>query len=123
MDNGRRSVLVVDDDRDIRESLAEVLRGGGQEVTTARDGFDALGKLESVPRPCVILLDLMMPRMAGLEFLKHLSEHRHAGDFVVLVMSANDALRSEAVAFPNVRGTLRKPFDLDGLLSVFERGA
>ena len=123
MDNGRRSVLVVDDDRDIRETLAEVLRGGGQEVATARDGFDALGKLESVPRPCVILLDLMMPRMAGLEFLQHLSEHRHADDFMVLVMSANDALRNEAVAFPNVRGALSKPFDLDGVLSVFEQGA
>ena len=118
-----RSVLVVDDEWDIRETLAEVLRDGGQEVATARDGFDALEKLESVPRPCVILLDLMMPRMAGLEFLQHLSEHEHSGDFVVLVMSANDALRNEAAAFPNVRGALSKPFDLDGVLSVFEHGA
>jgi CheY-like chemotaxis protein len=118
-----RSVLVVDDEWDIRETLAEFLRDGGQEVATARDGFDALGKLESVPRPCVILLDLMMPRMAGLEFLQHLSEHEHSGDFVVLVMSANDALRNEAAAFPNVRGALSKPFDLDGVLSVFEHGA
>jgi CheY-like chemotaxis protein len=114
------SVLVVDDDWDIRQTLAEVLRHEGRQVTTATDGFDALCKLDSLSRPCLILLDLMMPRMSGLEFLEHLSQHVHADDFAVLVMSANDALRREAARHANVQGTLRKPFDFDVLLSMIQ---
>lgn len=115
-----RSVLVVDDDWDIRQTLAEVLRHEGRQVTTATDGFDALCKLDSLSRPCLILLDLMMPRMNGLEFLKHLSQHVHADDFAVLVMSAHDALRSEAARHAHVQGTLKKPFDFDVLLSMVQ---
>ena len=121
MDNSRRSVLVIDDDSDIRQTLAEVLRDVGHDVATARDGIDALGKLDSIARPCLILLDLTMPRMNGLEFLEHLSGHKHTGDFAVLVMSAHDALRREASVFPNVRGMVTKPFDFDGLISEVER--
>jgi two-component system, chemotaxis family, chemotaxis protein CheY len=115
-----RSVLVVDDDRDIRQALAEVLREWGRQVTTAMDGFDALGKLASLSRPCLILLDLMMPRMSGLEFLEHLSQREDADEFAVVVMSAHDGLRKEAARHANVQGTLRKPFDFDVLLSMVQ---
>ncbi len=110
------SILVVDDDRDIRETLAEVLADDGHSVTTATDGFDALQELVHVGRPCLILLDLMMPRMSGLEFLTRLQTRTDAADFEVVVMSAHDALRREAQHFPNVRATVRKPFDIEQLL-------
>ena len=52
-------------------------------MLTARDGYDALEKLDSLERPCLILLDLMMPRMSGLEFLDHLSRQPDLEDVVV----------------------------------------
>ncbi|HET9156540.1 MAG TPA: response regulator [Myxococcaceae bacterium] len=115
------SILVVDDDRDIRETLMEVLLDDGRAVTPATDGSDALEKLAHVGRPCLIFLDLMMPRMSGLEFLVHLQSRSDTTDFDVVVMSAHDALRMEAAQFPNVRATVRKPFDVEHLLLLASR--
>ena len=114
------SILVVDDELDIRLALADVLADGGRRVATASDGYDALQKLERLERPCLVLLDLMMPRMSGLDFLAHLSDAPGAADVSVLVMSAHDGLRREAERYRNVRGSLRKPFDIDGLLSLVD---
>ena len=114
------SILVVDDELDIREALAEVLAGGGRCVASASDGYDALERLHSLERPCLVLLDLMMPRMSGLDFLAHLSNSSAAAGVSVLVMSANDGLRREAERYRNVRGSLRKPFDVDRLLSLVD---
>jgi CheY-like chemotaxis protein len=111
-----KSILVIDDNRDIRQTLAELLRDEGWTVTTAIDGFHGLQRLETVSRPCLILLDLMMPRMSGLEFLSRLQAHADRADFEVVVMSAHDGLRREAQQFPAVRGTVRKPFDVEELL-------
>ena len=118
MKTAERALLVVDDDSDIRETLAEVLRDDGRTVTTATDGFDALQKLAHLSRPCLILLDLMMPRMSGLDFLTHLQARADASDFEVVVMSAHDALRREAQQRPNVRATVGKPFDVEQLLLI-----
>ena len=118
MKTPQRALLVVDDDPDIRETVADVLRNEGRTVTTASDGFDALQKLGQLSRPCFVLLDLMMPRMSGLEFLTHLSTRPESRDVDVVVMSAHDALRREAQQFPNVRATVRKPFDIEELLSL-----
>jgi len=114
------SILVVDDELDIREALAEVLADGGRCVATASDGYDALEKLPSLERPCLVLLDLMMPRMSGLDFLAHLSDSSAATGVSVLIMSAHDGLRREAERYKTVRGSLRKPFDVDGLLSLVD---
>src|SRR5215831_14156522 len=78
------SMLVVDDDPDIRQALAELLAESGRRVATAKDGYDALEKLDSLDRPCVILLDLMMPRMSGLELLDHLSQQPSLEDVQVI---------------------------------------
>jgi CheY-like chemotaxis protein len=113
-----RAILVVDDNWDIRQTLAELLRDEGHTVLTATDGWDGLQRLEDVRRPCLIFLDLMMPRMSGLEFLEHLGSRADRADFDVVVMSANDTLRREAQQYPNVRGAVRKPFDVEELLSL-----
>ena len=84
-----RSVLVVEDDWDIREVVADVLRDAGRTVDTARDGLEALKKLDSVQRPCLVVLDLMMPRLDGIGFLRELAEHPLKDDFIVLVMACS----------------------------------
>ena len=83
-----RTILLVEDDPDIRDGIADILRGAGKTVVEAEDGQDALDKLEQVDRPCLILLDLRMPRMDGFEFLRRLNEHPDAPDFPVLVLCA-----------------------------------
>src|SRR5678815_195059 len=84
-----RTLLLVEDDPKIRDTIAEVLREAGRTVVCASDGLDALAKLDVVDRPCLILLDLMMPRMDGIEFLRQLGKHPHSKDFPVLVLSAH----------------------------------
>ncbi|HLH07171.1 MAG TPA: response regulator [Terriglobales bacterium] len=62
-------ILVVDDEKRVRESTALVLRSGGYDVNTAEDGFDALLQLRNDPLPEAIISDLNMPQMSGFEFL------------------------------------------------------
>ena len=76
-----KAVLVVDDDEDIRTNLTMALESEGYEVFTACNGLEALAWLETAPeveRVCCILLDLMMPRMDGEQFLRVLHD-RHPG--------------------------------------------
>ncbi len=115
-----RTILLVEDDPDIRDSIVEVLREAGREVVTASDGVEALARIDTLPRPCLILLDLMMPRMDGWEFLERLKRHPHAAEFPVLVLSAHAAVQG-GTEYPGVLGTLRKPFDLHSLMAWVER--
>lgn len=113
-----RTVLVVDDDPSIRESLTEVLSSEGYRVLEAADGVEALRRIEGLEERCVVLLDLAMPRMNGLEVLSELSRRQSAGRLPVLVMSANAHPRE--LEFPQVVALLRKPFELDELLRWVE---
>src|SRR5215467_13475789 len=80
-------VMVVDDDEDIREVLRLFLQIDGYRVTTATDGVDALEQLKKTcERPSLILLDLMMPRMDGEQFMKTLRAGPFA-DIPVVIMS------------------------------------
>jgi CheY-like chemotaxis protein len=110
-----RTVLVVDDDPGIRESIREVLSTEGYEVLEAGDGVEALRRMDGVDGRCVVLLDLAMPRMNGLELLTELSRRAHTERFPVVVMSANAHPRE--LEFPQVVALLRKPFELEELLS------
>jgi CheY-like chemotaxis protein len=112
-----RVLLLVEDDSDVREAITEVLQSSGREVFLARDGAEALALLDRMPRPCLILLDLIMPHMDGFEFLSQLVERPDSGDFPVLVLSAHNQI-AEAEEHPGVLGTLQKPFDVDELLRI-----
>jgi len=113
-----RTVLVVDDDPGIRESVTEVLSTEGYRVLEAADGVEALNRLDGLDGRCVVLLDLAMPRMNGLELLSELSGRPGFERFPVVVMSAN--AHPDELAFPQVVALLRKPFELDELLSWVE---
>jgi CheY-like chemotaxis protein len=102
------TVLIVDDDRDIRESLKELLADSGYQVATAENGRAALTQLRAGLRPGVILLDLMMPVMDGMAFRsEQLSDPDLCTVPVVLITAAGrpatDALRSVTVLHKPLR--------------------
>ena len=113
--------MVVEDDRDTREVVKLILELEGIGVTEASDGLEALERLHqlrqlSPARPCVIVLDIMMPRCSGPEFRKRQLEDPLICDVPIIVLSAvADQLRVDDLhAFARVP----KPFDPDQLLGV-----
>jgi CheY-like chemotaxis protein len=116
-----RTVLVVEDDPDLRAIERTALEVGGFEVVTANNGVEALRTLNSIPAPAVIVLDLMMPVMDGLTFLE---ERRRAqlasGVPVICVSAAGPELLSRALAL-GAAECLHKPADFDALCGIVRR--
>jgi CheY-like chemotaxis protein len=114
------SILVVEDDADIRSALTTILREEGYGVASAGDGREALGLLRGGARPDLILLDLMMPVMNGSDFrVAQLSDPALA-DIPVVVLTANGRFR-DAARMLGAADAFGKPFDLDALLASIER--
>jgi CheY-like chemotaxis protein len=114
------SVLVVDDDAQIRFVISELLRDEGYTVAQAANGREALIYLQTTtPLPCVILLDMMMPLMNGWDFLHARQRDRVLQAIPVVVISAFRAL-AEAAAPLGVKEALAKPFDTDRLLATVQ---
>jgi DNA-binding response OmpR family regulator len=113
------SILVVDDDEDIRELLKVFLEADGYCVKVAADGLDALEQLQNSVRPSLILLDLMMPRMNGERFLKELRASPFA-ETAVIILSGNAAAKKKANEF-NANCCLMKPVEFDELLNTVRR--
>ena len=108
-------ILVVDDDRAVRESLRRSLSFNGYTVETASDGMEALDSIKS-ERPDAVVLDVMMPRLDGLEVCRRL---RSTGDDLpILVLTARDSV-SERVSGLDAGADdyLPKPFALEELLA------
>ncbi len=107
------SILIVDDDPGFREFLRLFLEREGYRVSLARDGKEALSRLEEV-NPDLILLDLRMPEMGGLEFLEHL--RRQGNETPVIVITAYASLDSAVKAKKEgAYDYLPKPFRLEDL--------
>jgi CheY-like chemotaxis protein len=110
---GERSILVVDDDPDILQTLALCLSTEGYRILVAANGREALDVLDK-EKPSVILLDLMMPVMDGWQFVAALEE-RGKRDTPLLILSADRAVQGHAHKL-RANGHLAKPFDLEDLL-------
>ncbi|CAN5795360.1 response regulator transcription factor [soil metagenome] len=108
-------ILVVDDDRAVRDSLRRSLQFNGYDVDTAADGADALARVPAV-RPDAIVMDVMMPRLDGLEATRAL---RSAGnDLPILVLTARDAVGDRVDGLDaGADDYLTKPFALEELLA------
>ena len=113
------SVLVVDDDPDVRGLLETYLELEGFDVLTATNGCDALARLRHA-RPSVILLDLMMPVMDGVEFRRQQQEQPLIRDIPVVCLSARHDARQTAAAL-GLTDCVTKPFDLERLIGVLRR--
>jgi len=117
-DSNHCPVLIVEDDADLREMMAQLLSLEGYRAVTAPNGLDALRYLERGDRPDVILLDLMMPVMDGWEFRRRQVSDATIASVPVVVLSALDPARSGdlgGAAF------LKKPLDFDRLLELVRR--
>ena len=80
-------VLIVEDDDDVREFMQLLVSTAGYETMTARDGQDALAKMRQ-KRPCLVLLDLQMPRMDGWEFRARQLQDLSLSDIPVVCVTA-----------------------------------
>lgn len=109
------NILVVEDNDDVREMMAVTLELEGHEVSTATNGRDALNKLRHGHRPCVILLDLMMPVMNGWEFRQAIENDPNLRGVPVVIISAATA---ELVHKTTATAYLPKPLNMDQLLHV-----
>lgn len=110
-------ILIVDDDADARDSLALAFAGEAFEVTTARDGQDALNRLEAGLRPAVIVLDLHMPVKSGSDLAAHLRAYPELAAIPVVGCSADPYLCYKASALGFV-AAFSKPFDMDDLVAT-----
>ena len=114
-----RSILLVDDDADVRMTLRDFLEEEHFVVFTARDGQHALHLLEKVGQPDLILLDYKMPVMDGKQFLSLLRRNPEYQNIPVVILSA--ATREWSGAHLEVEEVLSKPLDLEMLLGVVNR--
>ncbi|MBV8830738.1 MAG: response regulator [Acidobacteriaceae bacterium] len=107
-------LLIVEDEVTIRDTLSELLAKDEREIVTAGDGQEALERLTEVPRPCLILLDLMMPRMNGWEFLQRKSADPSIANIPTIVLSGSGRPAGAV-------HQLAKPVDVKRLLALVDQ--
>lgn len=114
----RCPVLIVEDDADLREMMAQLLALEGYRAAAVANGREALTYLEHGHRPDLILLDLMMPVMDGWEFRRRQIQDQAIAGVPVVVLSTLDLARGSELG-----GTafLTKPLDFDRLLDLVRR--
>ncbi len=114
-----KSILVVDDEKRMTDSLRDLLSPLGYEVTTANSGEEAIAELKRQRYPLVIT-DLRMQRAGGLDIMRHLDEHAPRTLVIVITGYASTESAIEAVHY-HAFDYLRKPFEFDDLRRVIER--
>lgn len=114
-----QKILLVEDDHDVREMFAEVLRDAGYSVEEAENGRQALEQIEARNEPYLMLVDMMMPEMTGPELLDELERRRQLDSMAVIALSAGGEPRD----IPQAEMFLRKPLLPDHLLSAVKEYA
>ena len=117
----KAKILIVDDDADIVTVLEDRLQASGYTTVIARDGQQALDQIEH-EAPNLILLDLDLPKLTGIEVLKRLSQIKHVEDLPVIVMTAHGSVNAAVEAMKEgAYDFLTKPLDKDHLLIVIRK--
>jgi CheY-like chemotaxis protein len=111
-------ILVVDDDKDIRDTLCELLEEEGYRAVGASNGKEALDLLRSAGPPCLILLDVMMPIMDGATFRAQQLNDPILSAIPIAIITAGGAQAAEGMRADAV---LLKPLRIDKVLEVIER--
>ena len=114
-----QTLLIAEDNIDIRESITFILESEGYEVRAAANGKEALEMLKAQEKPTLVLLDLMMPVMTGWEFLERTKMDSNIPEHRVVVLSAVARQKTPEGFTPVATdGQLTKPVDLNRLLST-----
>ncbi len=117
---GPKRILLVDDDREIIESLRIALEAKGYEVLIARDGNQGLAMAER-ENPDLMILDMMMPRRSGFLVLERI-RHTRPVPLRIIMITANEGSRHKAYAeLLGVDDYIRKPFAMDRLIGSVDR--
>ena len=117
----KAKLLIVDDNADIVTMLEDRLQASGYITVIARDGQQALDQIEQ-ETPNLILLDLDLPKLSGIEVLKRLSQVKHVEDLPVIVMTAHGSVNAAVEAMKEgAYDFLTKPLDKDHLLIVIRK--
>jgi len=113
------TVLVIDDSADSRDALCLLLELEGFRVAKSASATDALRMMETEGlRPCLVLLDLVLPVMGGLAFRRRLLEHPDLATIPVAALTGHEGQRRQAESEGVFTAALLKPTDIDSLLSL-----
>ena len=116
------SILVVEDDHDVLESIRELLEDSGYQVTAARNGVEALAVLAQMAPPAAMLVDSLMAEMSGAEFLKACAaDPKLAGIPAIVISTDATPNRIERLMALGARGYVTKPFRPESLRAELER--
>ena len=114
-------VLLIEDDPDVRTTLADILELEGFEVEWCEDGATALERLRTGDRPDVILLDLMMPQMDGWQFRSLQEAEPSFAHIPVVVLSAQGGLTADQIQRLHAAAFLRKPIEVGQLVDALAK--
>jgi CheY-like chemotaxis protein len=115
MVSNEEEVMVVEDDREARTYLAQLLQLEGFKVVTCSNGAEALNHLAGSVLPCLIILDLRMPVMDGTQFRSAMLRDPRLAKIPVVVVTAFEPPAAASLSAVRV---FRKPFDIDALLGT-----
>lgn len=114
----KRKIMVIDDEQDLRENLEYQFQAKDYEVLTACDGADGLEKLKS-ESPDLIILDLNMPNMGGIEFYNKVCDEKGMPKYPILILTAR-ANTEQMFKELNIDGFITKPFEIDNVIKEAE---
>lgn len=112
-----KTIMVVDDEKDVRDTVRTVLEKGGYNVITAVDGEDCLKKLKA-SKPALILLDIMMPGTPVKDVVKKIKGPKIA---YLSVVRTSEAEKEELLSSGKIAEFIQKPFDVQDLLKRVKR--
>jgi CheY-like chemotaxis protein len=108
------TVVIADDDPDILDAIQDVVREEGYNIIPARDGEELLRLVPTLPAPCLVLLDVKMPKVDGLEFLDRIQAVPGWAEVPIVLFTAG----RHPEGHPRAVGILNKPVNLDELLHL-----
>ena len=115
------TILVIEDDPSVRTLLTKALTGKDYKVETSEDGLEGLTRLESL-RPDLIIVDIMMPRLDGMTFVRAIKGHEHTKQLPVIFLTAkNDPKTMIQGINLGARFYVTKPFQIDELLAKVQK--
>lgn len=114
-------ILVVDDEETVRKLITMVLQSEGYAVDTASNGLEALKAIDTDP-PALVIADIMMPELSGLELVEGLRHHPHTNALPIIFITASDDPKHFAQSVNlKARQFISKPFANDDLLAKVRR--